>query len=88
MGDKVERDIGFSEDVKESGIQGGKVLGNNLALFSFIAGIPLIVIGVFGLVSMVFDLGFPVNGATVIMVLIVLCLGSMMTAGGYFLCKK
>ena len=29
---KIERDIQHSEDIKVSGIQGGKVIGNNLTL--------------------------------------------------------
>ena len=40
---KVERNIIMHEDLKESGLQGGKVIGNNLALFSFIIGIPLLI---------------------------------------------
>ena len=82
---KVERDIMMHEDIRVSGIQGGKVLGNNLALFSFIIGLPLLIIGLIGLISMVFDLGFPVNDATIILLLIVLSTGSLFTIGGYFL---
>ena len=36
---KVERDIQFSNDVKVSGLEGGKVIGENLSLLSFILGI-------------------------------------------------
>ena len=68
---KIERDIRFSKDIKVSGIQGGKVIGNNLALFSFIMGIPLLLIGLFGLFNMALGLGFQVNNATIILVLVV-----------------
>lgn len=85
---KIERDVKFSEDIKVSGLQGGKVIGNNLALFSFIMGIPLLLIGLYGLFSMVFDMGFPNNSATLILVLVVLALGSLFTVGGYFLYKN
>jgi len=84
---KIERDVLMHDDIRVSGLQGGKILGNKLALFSFIIGIPLLLIGLFGFFSMVFDLGFPVNTATIIMVLVVLAMGSLLTIGGYFLCK-
>jgi len=28
---RVERDIKFSKDIKEAGLEGGKVIGNNLS---------------------------------------------------------
>lgn len=84
---KIERDVAFSEDVKVSGIQGGKVLGNNLALFSFIIGIPLLLIGVLSILNITLGLGIPTNSAVIILVLIVTAIGSMMTLGGYFLTK-
>ena len=85
---KVERDIIMHEDIKVSGLQGGKALGDNLALFSFIMGIPLLLIGLYGLFNMILDLGFPMNSATLILVFIVLSLGSLFTIGGYFLYTK
>ena len=30
---RVERDIKFSKDIKESGLKGGKAIANNLSLF-------------------------------------------------------
>ena len=84
---QVERDIKMHEDIRVSGLQGGKILGQNLALFSFVMGLPLILIGLYGLFSMIFDLGFPMNSATLILVFVVLSLGSLFTIGGYFLYK-
>ena len=84
---RIERDIIMHEDIKTSGLQGGKILGDKLALFSFIMGIPLLLIGLYGLINMIFDLGFPKNTAIIILVLIVLALGSLFTLGGYFLYK-
>ena len=84
----LERDIKMHEDIKVSGLQGGKVLGNHLALFSFIMGIPLTVTGIYGLITMVFDLGFTMNTATIILVLVVLSLGCLFTIGGYLLYKN
>ena len=85
---KIERDVIMHEDIKVSGLQGGKIIANKLALFSFIMGIPLLLIGLYGLFSMIFDLGFPMNTATLILVLVVISLGSLFTIGGYFLYKN
>jgi len=85
---KIERDIIMHEDVKVSGLQGGKIIANKLSLLSFIMGIPLLLIGLYGLISMLFNLGFPMNGATLILVLVVISLGSLFTIGGYLLYKN
>ena len=82
---KVERDIKIAEDVKVSGTQGGRVIGDNLTLFSFLGGIPLLLIGLFGLFNMAFNPSFPMNSATIILVLIILAIGSLLTIGGIFL---
>ena len=82
---RVERDIIMSEDIKESGLQGGKILGNHLALFSLIVGIPFLVLGVCSIVNMLLGLGFPTNNAIIILVLIVTSIGFLMTLGGYLL---
>ena len=82
---KMERDIIQHEDLKVSGLQGGKALGEHMALFSFIMGIPLLAIGIFGLIHMVLGLGFPMNAATIILVLVVLSLGVLFTYSGIIL---
>jgi hypothetical protein len=82
---RMERDIIMTEDIKVSGLQGGKVIANKLALFSLIMGIPLLLIGLYGLFSMVFDLGFTMNSANLILVLIVISLGGLFTLGGCLL---
>jgi len=73
--------------ISESGIQGGKIIGEKLALGSFIIGIPLILIGLYGLFSMVFNLGFKQNNANIIMILVVIILGILLTIGGYNIYK-
>ena len=78
----------MSEDIKESGLQGGKVLGNHLALFSFIIGIPLLILGLFAIANMLLGLGFPTNNAIIILVFVVTSIGILMTIGGYFLVKR
>ena len=84
---RLERDIIMHEDIKESGLQSGKIIGEKLALFSFVVGIPLLIIGLYGLLSMVFDKGFPTNSAIIILVLVVLAIGSLLTFGGYSIYK-
>ena len=68
--------------ISESGTQGGKALGDNIVLFSFIIGIPLLVIGLYALFSIL--LGFyPSNTAIIILVILVNVIGLLMTIGGY-----
>ena len=69
--------------LSESGVQGGNIIGEKIVLFSFIIGIPLLSVGTYGIISILFDLGFPINGATIILVLVVFILGLLMVIGGY-----
>ena len=82
---RVERDIMMDKDIKEAGLQGGKIVGDKLALLSFICGIPLLIIGLYGLFSMLFGFGFPVNLAIIILVLLVNAIGLLLIIGGYFI---
>ena len=82
---RVERDIKFSKDIKEAGLEGGKVIGNNLSLFSFIIGIPLLIIGLYAIINMLFGFGFPINMATIILVFLVNVIGLLLIIGGYFI---
>jgi hypothetical protein len=82
---RMERDIIYSKNIKESSIQGGKVIGEKLSLLSFIIGIPLLIIGLYALFSMLFDFGFPINMATIILVLLVNVSGLLLIIGGYFI---
>ena len=83
----LERDIMLDEDIRESGLQGGKVIADKLALFSFILGIPLLITGLFGLINMLLGLGFPTNTAVIILVMLIIAIGSLLTLGGYFIYK-
>jgi hypothetical protein len=58
--------------LSESGLQGGNVLGEHLSLFSLILGIPLLIIGFYGLLNILFGWGFHTNSAIIFLVLIVL----------------
>jgi len=74
--------------LSESGIQGGNVIGEHIALFSFIIGIPLLIIGIYGLLNMFFGWGFPTNSAIIILVLLVIIIDILMTLGGYTIYKS
>ena len=82
---RVERDIKFSKDIKKAGLEGGKAIGNNLSLLSFIIVIPLLIIGIYAIISMLFGFGFPINMATIILVFLVNAIGLLMIIGGYFI---
>jgi len=69
--------------ISESGVQGGKIIGEHIALASFIIGIPLLTIGVYAIVNILFGWGFPTNSAILILVLLVFIIGLLMTIGGY-----
>ncbi len=84
----IERDIFMSEDIKESGLQGGKVIGDKLSLFSFIIGIPLLIIGLYGLLSIIFNVDFPINLANVILIIILVSIGLLMIIGGCIIRKN
>ena len=82
---RMERDIVFSRDIKEAGLEGGKAIGDKLSILSFIIGIPLLLIGLYALFSMLFGFGFPINLATIILVLLVNAIGLLLIIGGYFI---
>jgi len=82
---RVERDIIYSKDIKEAGLQGGKVIGEKLSLLSFIIGIPMLIIGIYAIFNMLFGFGFPMNMATIILVLLVNVSGLLLVIGGYFI---
>jgi len=69
--------------ISESGVQGGKIIGEHIALGSFIIGIPLLTIGLYALLNILFGWGFPTNSAILILVLLVFIIGLLMTIGGY-----
>jgi hypothetical protein len=69
--------------LSESGVQGGKVIGEHIALGSLIFGIPLFVIGLWALINMLFGEGFPTNSAVIILVLLVIVIGLLLIIGGY-----
>jgi hypothetical protein len=85
---RVERDIIMHKDIKESSLQGGKVIGNKLSLFSFTIGIPLFIIGVYGFLNILFGFGIPINMANIILVILVIVIGFLLIIGGYFNMKE
>ena len=69
--------------LSESGVQGGKIIGEHLALVSFIMGIPLLIIGLIAIISMLFGFGFPTHTAGIIAALLVTIIGLLLVIGGY-----
>jgi hypothetical protein len=73
--------------LSESGVQGGKIIGEKLVLFSFMIGIPLLLIGLYVIINMSLGWGLPTNLANILGVLLVIVIGLLMTIGGYFIYK-
>jgi len=73
--------------LSESGVQGGKIIGEKLVLFSFMIGIPLLLIGLYVIINMSLGWGLPKNLANILGVLLVIVIGLLMTIGGYFIYK-
>ena len=69
--------------LSESGVQGGKVIAEHLALGSFIFGGTFLVIGISALILLI-GFGFPLNMANIILVVIVFVIGALLTMAGYF----
>lgn len=70
--------------LSESGVQGGKIIGENLALGSFIVGTPFFIIGLITLFSIFFGF-FSTNTAVLIGALLVTVIGLLLIIGGYFI---
>jgi len=69
--------------LSESGVQGGKAIGEHIALGSFIIGIPFFIIGLIALIGMLFDFGFPTHTAGIIGGLLITVIGLLLIIGGY-----
>ncbi len=82
---RMERDIIMHKDIKEAGLQGGKVIGDKLSLLAFIIGIPMLIIGMYPLFSILLGFGFPINLANIILILLVNVIGLLLIIGGYFI---
>jgi len=73
------------EYLSESGVQGGRIIGEHIVLGSLIFGISFLSIGLYALFSMVFHFGFPINTALIIIVLLVIVMGVFFIIGGYLI---
>ena len=70
--------------ISESGVQGGKVIGEHIVLGSFIAGITFLLIGLYAIFSMLLG-SFPTNTAIIILVILVNVIGLIMIIGGFLI---
>ena len=82
-----EYTIESDSNLRESGVQGGKIIGEHLALGCFLLGIPFLLMGVYALVNMVFCFGYPTNTALLIGVLLIIVIGTLLIIGGYTIQK-
>ena len=69
--------------LSESGVQGGKIIGEHLSLGCFIMGISFFIIGLYALINMLFGFGYPTYTAIVIGVLLVFVIGLLLIIAGY-----
>jgi len=75
--------ITSDEYLSESGVQGGKIIGEHLSLGCFIMGIPFFIIGLYALSNMLFGFGYPTNTALIIGALLVTVIGLLLIIAGY-----
>ena len=78
-----EYNIELDKNLRDSGVQGGKIIGEHLALGSFIFGVSFLVIGLYALFSMLFGFGFPTNTASIIGALLAFVIGLLLIISGY-----
>jgi hypothetical protein len=71
------------EYLSESGVQGGKAIGEHIVLGSFIFGIPFLIMGSYALINMLFGWGFPTHAAGIIGALLITVIGLLLVIGGY-----
>ena len=69
--------------LSESGVQGGKVIGEHIVLGSFIVGIPFLIMGSYALINILFGWGFATHAAGVIGALLVTIIGLLLVIVGY-----
>lgn len=73
----------LNKNIRDSGVQGGKIIGEKLSLGAFIIGIPFFIIGLYVLFNMLFGFGFPTNTANIIAASLVTVIGLLLIIGGY-----
>ncbi len=69
--------------LSESGVQGGKVIGDHILLGSFIFGVPFLLIGFYALINIFLGWGFPTHAAGILGALLVTVIGLLLVIGGY-----
>ncbi len=70
------------KSIRDSSIQGGKIIGEKLAEASVLIGVAFFIIGVFALVSIAVGLGYPLNTAAIIAALLATIIGLLLIIGG------
>ena len=77
--------------LSESGVQGGKIMGEKYVLGCFLFGIPLFTIGLFSLFWMLFVTGIPNNWPITLYIFspqaLAVIIGLLVIISGYFVYK-
>jgi hypothetical protein len=83
MNKKTSRTVIMSDKyLSESGVQGGKIIGEHIVLGSFIGGFTFLILGLYAVFSIL--LGFSsTNTAIIILVIVVNVIGLLLIIGGY-----
>jgi len=88
-GKSEDYNIELDKNIRDSGVQGGKIIGEKLSLGSFIIGIPLLIIGLFSLFNMLFGSGFPKDMHIMLVLFspqsLAIVIGLLLIIGGYSL---
>jgi putative Mn2+ efflux pump MntP len=73
--------------LSESGVQGGKIIGEHIVLGSLIFGIPLLIMGLIGLFMLIGLEYITVNTANVLAILLLTIIGLLLILGAYNIYK-
>jgi hypothetical protein len=81
-GKSEEYNIELDKNLRDSAVQGGKIIGEHLSLGCFIMGIPFFIIGSYALLNMLFGFRYPTNTAIIIGALLVTVIGLLLIIAG------
>jgi len=88
---KEDRTVIMSDEyLRESGVQGGKIIAEHIVLGFLIFGIAFLIIGLFAFFGMLFGTGYHTVTTNIVLVLVsppvlAIVIGSLLIIGGYFI---
>ena len=78
-----EYTIELDKNLRDSGVQGGKIIAEHLVLGCFLIGVPFLMIGLSAVLSMVLGNGYPTNTAIIIGAVLAMVIGLLLIISGY-----